>query len=191
MTKRDGLEVAADVRALGNGQAGSHQDGRYQARLNGLGVDFVLDQGGEHARSLGVADQDDAPTVVFMGEIVVPGVAHIVVAGLRPRRRARQRMALHHRHQGGEGELPVHRREQPATGSKASELLLHDAPFGRLDGHGRDDARISRHGGIDVEAIDRRPPVSLERFKAQRAVRVHHRGGKINIASVADAARPA
>ena len=59
------------------------QEGRDELLLHRLPIDLLGDELGQDARALGVADQHDAAALVLVLEVVVPGVDHVVVAGLR------------------------------------------------------------------------------------------------------------
>ncbi len=88
-----------------------------------LAVDVHLDQLGQDTRALRMADEDDASAMVLVREVVVPGVAHVGVGRDRARRRGGRWSGGHGSAQGGQGELAVHRRVEPAALAEARELL--------------------------------------------------------------------
>ena len=120
-----------------------------------------------------------------MSEVIVPGVLDIGVGDRRPHTAGhRQGMTRHHRRQGRQGELPVDWRIEPAACREAGKLLLDHLLLGWLDGQVGQHAGVGRDGGIDVEAVDRRLGVGLERLDGHRPVGLHDCGRKVDVAGV-------
>src|SRR6478672_7714903 len=79
MTKRNALELAADVLAAPNCDRSSGQNRGNHARLDRFAINLLADQFREDVGSLRMPDQDVAASLVVVLEIVVPRGAHIVV----------------------------------------------------------------------------------------------------------------
>ena len=115
-----------------------------------------------------MTDQHDAAAVVVMLQVIVPRIAHIVVAEPAIERRAAA--AGHGLSQAGERELPIERRVRTARRREPRKLLPNDIAFRRVCRHVAVGAGIGRNRGVDVEAIDRRVGIRLPRFARQLAI---------------------
>ena len=85
------LEAATDVAARAHLDVAAQDDGRDQqlAQARVL-IDLSPQQADEHGRALGVADEDDGPAVVEVGQVVLPGRQHAGVGdGVGRRDRSR------------------------------------------------------------------------------------------------------
>ena len=99
-------------------------------------------------------DQHDPAIAIVVSEVVAPRGADVLVSGAQEigRRNAGGVGTTH----GGEGELPVHRREQPALRAKPRQLQSHHVALGGVGYEIAERRRVRRHRGIHVEAIHRR-----------------------------------
>ena len=131
--------------------------------------------------TLAVPDQHHAAALIVMGQIIVPGRQHVIIGHLAI---GRDRPAGHEGAQGGQGDLPVHRREQTAFRPEAGELLLDDALLFRADDPIGIAAGLGRDRRIDIKAIDRRFRVGREGFMRQRAVGGNDGGRQIDRAGI-------
>ena len=130
-----------------------------------------------------MSDEDEAAPVVIVIDIVLPGVAHIVV--LEPaRKRSACAGAGEKTPKSGQRDLPVHRSVRTALRSEARELLTDDIHFGRIGSHVAVRRRIGRYGRINVEAIDRRLRVGSPFLLRQLAIGSDDRGREIDIAGI-------
>ena len=77
---REVVEGAADVLALGYLDGAAQQDRRHDPGADRLvAVDLALHERDQPERALRVADEDDAPTVVLLLQVGLPGVEHVGV----------------------------------------------------------------------------------------------------------------
>ena len=139
------------------------------------------DEAHDLARALGVAEDDDAATLVLVGEIVGPGVIDIVVGVGRRAARRHGAGAGHAGAQGAERELAVHRREEAALAAEAGELRLHDVELFRSRHEVGLGEGIERDGRVNVEAVDRRVGVGREllgAWSSRRPSRWWRRGSR-------------
>ena len=179
------LEVTADVLAARyQDVAAEQQRGRQPAASILLGVDLLLDQLGQHARALGVADEHDAAAVVVVREVVAPHVPDIAVGQCRcfTSRSATDR---------GEGQLAVDRRVDAAHLGEARGLRNGDGDLVGIDVQVRVDGGLQADGRVHVEAVDR-PGLGRGRaLGARRAVRGHEGRGAVRRARVVGESGPA
>ena len=133
-----------------------------------------------------MAHQDDPTALVVVVQVIGPRIQHVVVADPAYGRIvcARHRLSGLSGAERREGELAVERGEEPAFGAQPGELHLHDVDFFGAGDHVADHARIVRDRRIDVEAVDRRLGIGLERLKRFRSVRLHNGGRKVDGAGI-------
>ena len=132
MAERDVLKSAADIFAFRHGKVGPQQQHGNDARLKRLAVDFVLDELREHARTLRVSDEHDAPAVVVMFQVVIPSIEDIVVGqGAIHRNWCAEQCGA----KASEGDLAIYGRIGPTLRSEAGKLHAHDAFFFRTGEH--------------------------------------------------------
>src|SRR5258705_43616 len=95
------------------------------------------------------------PTIaIVMSEVVAPRGTDVLVSDAQEiGRLIAGGVSTSH---GGEGELPVHGREQSTLRAKPRQLQSHDVALGSVGYEITDRRGVRRHGGINVEAIHRR-----------------------------------
>ncbi len=172
--EREVLERATDVLALGDLHVAPHEQGRHEPGPHvGVVVELVGQELGEHVGALGVADEHDGPAVVEVGHVVGERVAHVGIghrrrgglAGGRPEVGRQVLLAVH-------GGVDVaHRREAGGLGHGGDQF---GAGVGQV--HVVAPAGLVVHGGVDVEAVDRRVGGDLAVLDARRAVGLDHGG---------------
>src|ERR1044071_1606867 len=144
------LEGASYIFAFRDRKTCAEQQGGDQPILHGLAVDLILNQRSQDTRTLRMANQHYATSLVVVLEIVLPRVDDVVVCkntigwngfacNICPQRSQRH--------------LSVQRRVNPALRSEPRELRTDYAHFFGAGIHIAVAARIVRHGWVDVEAI--------------------------------------
>ena len=117
-----------------------------------------------------MADEHDAALTIVVCEIIIPGVAHILICEFAI---GRHRLPRGGGADYGERHLSIERRKGPAFLGKARKLLRDDSLLLRPRLHVAVRHRIVGHGRIDVEAVDRRVRGRLESDLHSAAVGRH------------------
>lgn len=121
-------------------------------------------------------DEDHAATVIVMLQVVAPGGPNVVVGEV-------VRRALFG--ETGDGELPVSRRKQQASTGKRRDLKERGPEFLLTAPPGvRVECLVLGNRRIDIEAVDRRIGIGLQRLDGERAVGIDDRRRKIAIADI-------
>ena len=137
-----------------------------------------------------MSDQYIGPPVIIVLHVMGEGGLDVEIGGDAI---GGDRLAGHHRAQGGQRDLSVHRRIGPADLAKAGELGRDDAVFLVIGDHVGIRCQVIRHGRIDIEAINTRVCGSLKGLDTHAAIGLDDCGVEIDRAGVLPAgpAQPA
>ena len=179
----DVLERPADLLAIGDVDVRPWQDGQDEFRLGWLAVDLGRQELGQQPRTLAVADENDAPAAVVLGEIGAPSRQHI---GVR-HSEGHVRVATEQRGKAGERYLTIKRREGPAHGRKRRELLARGRILVRRGGNRAERRADPGDGGIDVKTVDGSVRLRREGHDGLSPTRFEYRGSRRRGAGIAAA----